>query len=308
MRWIEASIKTKSEEIDGLCATLEALGVEGVCIEDEADFQAFLENNRQYWDYVDEKLTSYFSGLSRVKFYLSDDEAGRKMLDTVRKELEKEIAVSYVDDADWENGWKENFPPLEIGERLLVIPEWLEPETGGRAVLRLEPGIAFGTGNHATTRMCLKALESINATGKKVLDLGCGSGILGLAALVLGAGSVTGCDVDPKAPDAAQNNAALNGISGDMFQIHAGDILSDRGLRKKLGGGYDIVLANIVADVIISLSGIFREFLAPEGLIVCSGIIDGRVAEVEAAMRKNKLSILRHLREEEWNCYVLKAG
>ena len=307
MRWIEAAIETKSEEIDRLCVALETLGVEGVCIEDETDFQAFLENNRQYWDYVDEKLSDYYSGLSRIKFYLSDDEAGRETLDAVRSELKREIAVTYVDDADWENGWKENFPPIKIGERLLVVPEWLEPETEDRAMLCLEPGIAFGTGNHATTRMCLTALEAMDVTGKKVLDLGCGSGILGLAALVLGAESVKGCDVDPKAPDAARANAALNGIAGEQYQIYAGDILSDSGVRKKLGGGYDIVLANIVADVIVSLSGMFREFLAPEGLIICSGIIDERVSEVEAAMKKNKLHILRHLHEEEWHCYILKA-
>lgn len=307
MRWIEASINTKSEEIDALCAALEALGVEGVCIEDEADFQSFLENNKQYWDYVDEGLSSYYSGLSRVKFYLPDDDEGRKTLAAARRALGREIAVSYVDDADWENSWKDNFPPLEIGERLLVLPEWLEPETGGRAVLRIEPGLAFGTGNHATTRMCLAALEAMELSGKKLLDLGCGSGILGLAALVLGAESVTGCDVDPKAPDAARANAALNEIGAERFQLYAGDILTDGGLRKKLGGGYDLVLANIVADVILSLSGLFRRFLAPEGLLICSGIIDERAPEVEAALQKNDLHILRHLHEEEWHCYVSEA-
>lgn len=306
MRWIEASVETKSGEIDALCAALEALGVEGVCIEDEADFQAFLENNRQYWDYVDEELTNYYAGLSRIKFYVSDDGAGRGLLDAARRALGREIAVSYVDDADWASGWKENFPPLEIGKRLLVVPEWLEPEAEDRAVLRLEPGLAFGTGNHATTRMCLEALEAMDVSGKSVLDLGCGSGILGLAALVLGAKSVKSCDVDPKAPDAARSNAALNGITKERFQVYAGDILSDGGLRKALGGGYDVVLANIVADVILSLSGMFREFMAPGGVLICSGIIDDRTAEVEAALRKNQLRILRHLHEEEWHCYVLE--
>lgn len=306
MRWIEVSVETKSGEIDALCAALEALGVEGVCIEDETDFQAFLENNKQYWDYVDESLSSYYSGLSRIKFYLTDDEAGQKKLGAARQALNREVAVSYVDDADWENGWKENFPPLEIGKRLLVVPEWLEPEANGRAVLRIEPGLAFGTGNHATTRMCLEALKGMDVTEKKVLDLGCGSGILGLAALVLGAASVAGCDVDPKAPDAARGNAALNGITAERFRLYTGNILSDSGLRKKLGGGYDLVLANIVADVILPLSGLLREFSAPEGLLICSGIIDDRAAEVEAALRKNKLQILRHLHEEEWHCYVLK--
>ena len=306
MRWIEAKVKTKSEEIDALCAALEALNVEGVCIEDEADFQAFLENNKQYWDYVDENLSYYYSGLSRIKFYLTDDEAGREMLNAARRTLGREITVSYVEDADWENGWKENFSPLEIGERLLVVPEWIETKAKGRAVLRLEPGLAFGTGNHATTRMCLEALEAVDMSGKKILDLGCGSGILGLASLVLGAETVTGCDVDPKATDAARTNAALNGIDGDRYQTYAGNILSDKGLRKNIGGEYDLVLANIVADVILALTEIFQEFLATEGIVICSGIIDDRAAEVETAINKSNLTILRHLHEEEWHCYVLK--
>lgn len=306
MRWIEACIETKSGEIDALCAALEALGIEGICIEDEADFQAFLENNKQYWDYVDESLSTYYSGKSRIKFYLPDEEKGQETLNAVHRALGKEITASYIDDADWENSWKENFPPLEIGKRLLVVPEWLKPEPGDRAVLRLEPGIGFGTGNHATTRMCLEALESMDLTGKKVLDLGCGSGILGLGALALGAAEVTGCDVDPKAQDAARGNAALNGIQKEHFQIYAGNVLTDDGLRKRLGGGYDVVLANIVADVIISLCKYFRTYLAPEGILICSGIIDERASEIETELEKNQFRQLCHLHEEEWHCYILK--
>lgn len=307
MRWIEASVETKSEEIDALCAALEALGVEGVCIEDEADFRAFLESNRQYWDYVDKSLTDYYEGLSRVKFYLPDDGESRETLDAARRALGREIATAYMDDTDWEHGWRDNFQPLEIGERLLIVPEWLAPEAAGRAVLRLEPGLGFGTGAHATTQLCLKALEAMDLKGKRVLDLGCGSGILGLAALALGAGGAAACDVDPKAADAARANAALNGISEKQYRLYAGDILTDKALRKKLGSGYEVVLANIVSDVILALCGLFRDFLAPEGVLVCSGIIDERAREVEAALRKNRYQILSHLREEEWHCYVLKA-
>lgn len=307
MRWIEATIKTASGEIDELCATLETLGVEGVRIEDETDFQTFLKNNRQYWDYVDEELTSYYSGLSRVKFYLPDDEAGREALEAARRALGKEITVAYVDDADWENNWKENFPALEIGERLLVVPEWVEPAEKDRVVLRLEPGLGFGTGSHATTRMCLNALEAMDISGKKVLDLGCGSGILGIAALTLGARSAKACDVDPKASDAARHNAALNGITEEQYQAFAGDILTNKGLRNRLGKDYDIVLANIVTDVILALSGHIRDFLRPEGSLICSGIIDGREAEVEAALQKTNLKITRRLQEDEWHCFVAEA-
>ena len=170
--------------------------------------------------------------------------------------------------------------------------------------MRLDPGIAFGTGSHATTRMCLEALEGVAAPGKCVLDLGCGSGILGIAALLLGCESMTGCDIDPKAPEAAARNAALNGIGEDRFSVCAGDLLSDEGMRRRLGTGYDIVFANIVADVIIPLSAFARRFLASGGVFICSGIIDFRRANVERALRRNGFEILREFREDEWSCFL----
>ena len=271
MRWIEAAIPTESGKIDGLCLKLTELGIDGLSIEDEEDFKNFLENNRQYWDYVDEELDRRFEGLSQVKFYLPDDEDGRAQLESIRVALEEKINVSYVQDSDWENNWREFYKPLKIGERLLVVPEWESPDAEGRTVLRLDPGLIFGTGSHATTRMCLCALQELELEGKRVLDLGCGSGILGIGAAVLGCAGVTGCDIDPKAPDVAASNAALNGIGGEGFKIYAGDILSDAGLRRIIGGGYDVVLANIVADVIIPLSGFVSEFMAPGGVFICSG-------------------------------------
>lgn len=306
MRWIEAAIATESGEIDGLCEQLEALGVSGMCIEDERDFKAFLENNRQYWDYVDSELERRYAGLSRVRFYLSDDAEGQAALENIKKALDREIAVSCVDDADWENAWKQNYQPLPIGGRLLVVPDWLEPVTEGRISLRLEPGLAFGTGSHATTRMCLEALDGLDLEGKSVLDLGCGSGILGIGALVLGARFVMGCDVDPNAPAAARDNAAKNGLGPDRFDVRAGDLLKDAGLRRSLGAGYDLVLANIVSDVVISLSAFVRQFMAKDGLFVCSGIIDERAFEVENTLKKNGFTVLKHLHEEEWHCFVCK--
>ena len=306
MRWIEATVTTQSAEIDDVCAALAGLGVSGMSIEDEQDFKAFLENNRQYWDYVDAELEEKYRGLSRVKFYLNDDAEGRAALERIRTALGREIGASVMEEADWENGWRQCYQPIEIGQRLLVLPEWLEAETEGRAVLRLEPGLAFGTGSHATTRMCLEVLDSLDLEGKTVLDLGCGSGILGIGALVLGAKGVKGCDVDPNAPAAARENAALNGIGADRFDVRAGDLLADEGLRRSLGTDYDLVLANIVADVIIPLSGFARRFMADGGLLVCSGIIENRAAEVEAALTRNGFHILRRLQEEEWSCYVCK--
>lgn len=306
MRWIEAAIPTRSGEIDALCERLGLLGVEGVSIEDENDFRGFLEQNRQYWDYVDDTLEQKFAGQSRVKFYLPDDESGRAQLAQVRAALDREIQIQYMEDEDWENNWKQYYEPIPAGERLLVVPEWLDAETDGRVMLRLDPGIAFGTGSHPTTKLCLEALETVAGPGKCVLDLGCGSGILGIAALLLGCERVTGCDIDPKAPEAAVRNAALNGFGPDCFSACAGDLLADEGMRRRLGTGYDVVLANIVADVIIPLSGFVRRFMAEGGVFLCSGIIDGRSEEVENALRRNGFTVLKHTHEEEWNAYLCK--
>ena len=306
MRWIEASIPTHSDEIDSLCDSLASLGVDGVSIEDEQDFHDFLENNRKFWDYVDTSLEQRFAGQSRVKFYLPDDDEGRAALTRIRGALAREIETALMEDQDWENGWKQYYEPIPVGERLLIVPEWMEADAQGRTVLRLDPGIAFGTGSHATTRMCLAALEPLAGPGRRALDLGCGSGILGIAALLLGCDAVQGCDIDPKAPEAALRNAALNGIGEDRFRVCAGDVLSDEGMRRRLGTGYDLVLANIVADVIIPLSSFARRFLAENGVFLCSGIIDGRAAEVENALCRNGFKVLERYHEDEWNCFLCK--
>ena len=304
MRWIEASIQTKSEDIDELCERLAALDVGGFVIEDEADFKDFLENNRQYWDYVDEELENRFAGASRIKFYLSDDADGKAILENIRRETGIVPDIAYIEDSDWENNWKEYYQPLEIGEKLLIVPEWLSPDTAGRTALRLDPGLIFGTGSHATTRMCLCQVEKYARPGTRALDLGCGSGILGIGALLCGCDYVAGCDVDPKAPDVACANAALNGIEKSNFRILAGDIISDESLRNELGSGYDLVLANIVADVIIPLTPHVPQFMAPDGIYVCSGIIEGRQDEIENVLSISGFEILAHDCQEDWHCYV----
>ena len=304
MRWIEASVQTKSDEIDELCERLAALGVGGFVIEDETDFKDFLENNRQYWDYVDEELENKFAGASRIKFYLADDDGGKAVLTDIRRETGIEPDVAYIEDSDWENNWREYYKPLEIGEKLLIVPEWLSPDASGRIVLRLDPGLIFGTGSHATTRMCLCQVEKYAHPGVRALDLGCGSGILGIGALLCGCDYVAGCDVDPKAPDIACANAALNGIGKERFRILAGDIISDESLRRELGGGYDLVLANIVADVILPLTPHVPQFMAPGGIYVCSGIIEGRQDEIENVLLSSGFEVIGHDCQEDWHCYA----
>ncbi len=305
MRYIEVCVNTPADEIERRCEEMTAMGAEGFVIENEADFQDFLENNHQYWDYVDDELESRFTGVSRIKCYLCDDEDGRAVLCRIRGAYGG-VETSFVEDSDWESNWREYYKPIEVGEKLVVVPEWEDIPDDGRTALRLDPGLIFGTGSHATTRMCLAALEKYAGEGKTFLDLGCGSGILGIGALVLGSARCVGCDIDPKAPDVAASNAALNGIGSDRFKVYAGDILSDVSLRRMLGSGYDAVLANIVSDVIIPLSALVREFMKPGAVFITSGIIDGRQDEVRAALEGNGFELVEHRNEEEWHCFVCR--
>ena len=303
MRYIEVTVNTPGAEIDARCQEMADMGAGGFVIENEEDFKDFLEQNHQYWDYVDDELENQFAGVSRIKCYLTDDEDGLAVLRRINAAYD-DVTTSYVEDSDWENNWREYYKPIEVGEKLVVVPEWEEAPQDGRLPLRLDPGLIFGTGSHATTRMCLAALEEFSKPGVRVLDLGCGSGILGIGALILGCDSCLGVDIDPKAPDVVMSNAALNGIGADKMTAWAGDIIADSSLRARIGGGYQLVLANIVADVIIPLSAVVRQFMAPGAVFICSGIIEHRWPETEAALISNGFEILDHKSEEEWHCFV----
>lgn len=305
MKYYEVTLNTPSAMIEERCSELEEKGISGFIIEDEEDFSSFLDNNRKYWDYVDEELAEKFRGLSRIRFYLTEDENGTDLLKEILAAY-PECTVSGVQDSDWENNWREFYKPIEIGEKLIVVPEWEKIPENGRKPLILDPGLIFGTGSHATTKMCLRALEAFAGEGKRVLDLGCGSGILGIGALVLGCESSTGVDIDPKAPDVASANALLNGIGSDRFKVYAGDVILDRALDKYLGTGYNIVLANIVADVIIALAPKVRSYMAEDAVFICSGIIDGREEEVSRALKAAGFEISAHFHDEEWNAFLCR--
>ncbi len=305
MRYIEVTVNTPKEEIDARCERMAAMGAGGFVIENEDDFRDFLEHNRQYWDYVDEELENRFLGVSRIKCYLTDDTDGLAVLRQIRAAY-PELTTAFVEDSDWENNWREYYKPIEVGEKLVVVPEWEQAPDDGRVPLRLDPGLIFGTGSHATTRLCLAALEQYCAPEVNVLDLGCGSGILGIGALLLGCRRCLGVDIDPKAPDVVMSNAALNAIGPDRMTALAGDILADAGLRARIGGGWNLVLANIVADVIIALSAQVRQFMAPGAVFICSGIIENRWPETANALKANGFEILDHRSEEEWHCFVCR--
>ena len=317
MNWLALHIETNHAGLEPVETMLSALGIDGVVIDDETEFQDFLENNHQYWDYVDEELEEKMRGASQVTFYLSADEEGFAKMGEVRIALQslKEsrddcgsllMTMDDLQDADWENNWKQYYKPMEIGQRLLVIPQWEEADCGNRVPLILDPGLTFGTGSHATTRLCLTALEKAVRGGEKVLDLGCGSGILSIAALKLGAASAVAVDIDDKCLNVAYENAALNGIGKDTYTVKVGDVLGDEALRAELGGRYDIVLANIVADVIIGLAPMVRSLLAPGGLFLCSGIIDDRAEEVAAHLREAGLEITETRSADGWFAYTCR--
>ncbi len=317
MEWLELKIDTSPSGLDAVTELLEQQGVTGVMIDDEADFKEFLEHNRQYWDYVDEALLREKTGVSRVTFYLERNEAALHTIAQVRiamSELKKArpecgpllLTIDNVADADWENNWKRFYKPMEIGERLLVVPQWEEARDDGRVKLVLNPGLTFGTGSHATTRLCLQALDKYIRGGEKILDLGCGSGILSIAALVLGAKEAFACDIDEKCVDVAYENAALNGVGRDRYTVRWGDVLTDKALQAEFGGGYDMVVANIVADVIMGLSDKVRPFLKEGGLFLCSGIIDDRAEEVFTKLRADGWTVIEQHDSEGWYSFLCR--
>ena len=324
MEWLEVHIDTNHAGLEPLEIFLSANGVDGVVIDDEQDFQSFLENNHQYWDYVDEDLEASMKGKSRITFYLPADGDGFDQLAHLRTALQgfKDahagkygtllMTLENLKDADWENNWKQYYKPMEIGERLLVIPEWEQENVKGQAKyagkvpLILEPGLTFGTGSHATTRLCLTALEKHITGGQTVLDLGCGSGILSIAALLLGADRAVACDIDEKCMDVAYENAALNGVGRDRYTVRWGDVVTDQALRQELGGPYDVVVANIVADVIKALASTVRPLVKEGGIFLCSGIIDDRAEEVAQCLRDNGWTIAETRSSEGWFSYLCR--
>ena len=227
LKWLEVAVSTTTDRLDELSGKLINAGMTGLVVEDEQEFRQFLENNRQYWDYVDEELEKRMQGISRIKFYVTDDADGKAMLNKYVALLGCEYTVTPLGDNDWAYSWQKYYKPLPVGEKLYVVPEWErnEPVPEGKVPFYLNPGLTFGTGSHASTQLCLAGVEEYTAPGCSVLDLGCGSGILSIAALVLGARDAVAVDIDPKAVDVSYENAALNGIGRDRYTVRAGDVL-----------------------------------------------------------------------------------
>ena len=310
-KWLEIIIDVPSGDLEDVSARLIANNVPGLAVEEEEEFRAFLEENRQYWDYVDDELLERMKRVSRVKLYVTDDADGQKQLKDYLRGVDLPYTAVPLREYDWAHSWQKYYRPLPVGKRLWIVPEWERDtaEVPPDAVrLLMNPGLTFGTGSHASTQLCLEGIEDFLVPGGPVLDLGCGSGILSIAALALGAGHVTGVDIDPKAVDVAYENAALNGFGKDVCRYLAGNVLDDPALVEELGREKSgLVLANIVADVIIPLAPMVPGLLAEGGTFLCSGIIDARGDEVAAALDRAGLRVLRRMEKNGWVALAAEA-
>ena len=304
MNWLEITVETAPATIETVAARLTAGGFADLVIEDQTEFEDFLQENRSCWDYIDEDLQKQLEGLSRIKLYLEDtDAAGMERLQKLLDQLGLTMQVSTMGETDWEESWKDNYPPQEVGESLVVLPYWLENEETDRKKIILDPGLTFGTGAHPSTQMVMQTMEATDLKNAACLDLGSGSGILSITALRLGAKSAVGVDIDPKAEGIARENAAYNGFGAPEFTALTGNVTADRTLMDRLAADrYDLLLVNIVADVIIGLAPVLPRFMDENTLLICSGILDTRLEDVTRALEKAGLTVTMTKAKEDWRC------
>ncbi len=315
MEWIIFKIFTTTCGIEEVCNMLYDLGINGIEIEDEQEFKDFLEENKKYWDYVDDELLKEKSGETKVKIYIENNQDAKNIMAKIISKLETlkkrdtnnlwgrlETETEGINEEDWANNWKEFFKPTKIGKKVLIQPQWekFEGETD-RTVFTVNPGMTFGTGTHHTTKMCIEELENAVDSDKNILDVGCGSGILSIISLLLGAKEAYALDIDPACEHVAYENASINNVDKSKYHVYSGDILTDSKLFEELNQRkYDVIVANIVADVIIALLPTVKKLIKDGGVFICSGIIEERIPDVEKAFRENSLEISSLKRSGEW--------
>ncbi|MCL2620878.1 MAG: 50S ribosomal protein L11 methyltransferase [Defluviitaleaceae bacterium] len=297
MKWTRTTITTTPEQIEELAAVLVARHIEAFEIFNPVEQNQLLDEGE--WDYIEEGLM--YQGPAHIRFYLDEENAAfltHGLAEAVAHLGEAEIVD--VED-DWTDAWREYYKPFRIGERIIIRPHWEEyaPQNND-VVFTIDPGHVFGTGQHQSTALCIQMLEKHVAGGERVLDIGCGSGILSVIALLLGAEHATAMDIDPAATKMATTNAELNRISADRLTTVHGNLLTDPILAN---GKFDIIVANIIADVIIALAPIVKELIAPGGRFIMGGIIDERGADVEKALEEAGFTIDEQMTQDGWVTY-----
>ena len=299
MEWTEVNIYTTADGIELLCSKLTDIGIKGFVIKDSEDFKEFLENKNGQWDYIDDDLMGLADCETCITVYLPCNDQGADMLNSVAMLAEMkssdtegaygrlEAELASIREEDWANNWKQYFKPLKVGDTLVIKPSWEEyDDAGERIILEIDPASSFGTGQHHTTRLCLEILEGCVKEGDRILDLGCGSGILSIAAILLGAENAVAVDIDENAAATAKENAIKNHIPAENYKTYFGNILSDEKLAAEIDGQYDIITANIVADVLIAMKDYFKRYLRDGGYLIVSGIIEERMEEVLSAIEE----------------------
>ncbi len=301
--WTEITVSVPADTIDAAADIANMTVPYGIYIEDYRTLEEEVMDIAHV-DLIDASLLAVDRTVAKIHLYIEPDENPAEAVEFLRERLSAAGIECCIDTAsvaqdDWLNNWRQYFRPIPVGRRLLINPSWFEhTDPDGRVMLQIDPGLAFGTGKHETTRLCIETLERYVRPGARVLDVGCGSGILGIAAVLLGASSATGVDIDETAVRVANGNATLNRV-GDRFSAICGDLLD------KVQGKYDIVVANIVADAIISLSASAPMFMEPDAVYIVSGIIDTRSRDVRTAVQ-DTFRIVEENFDNGWYCFVLR--
>lgn len=316
MKWIRFTLDTHTDAVDMLSYMLDEIGVEGIEIEDHVPLSEE-DKKKMFVDILPDPEDN--DGTAKVHFYMEPENCNPEKIMMQVQDIFQEvkqfcnigkgtISLSETEDKDWINNWKTFFKPFRAADNIVIKPTWetYEKENEDDILIEIDPGIAFGTGSHETTKLCIQALDKYVKKGDSVLDVGCGSGILSIAALKLGAAHATAIDIDEVAVKVAAENMEVNHIPASQYTLFDGDLITNSFLKVKAGTGHDIVVANILADVIIPLTGVIRPHLKKGGLYITSGIINTKEEEVREALITNGFEILGVEYMKEWCCFIAK--